>query len=53
MKKGRKRWRGERRVCVCVCVCVYTSDDTSMPFLMEKKSLIQVVPNVRVSAYHR
>ena len=49
MKRGRKRWRGERRV----CVRVYTSDDTSMPFLMEKKSLIQVVPNVRVSAYHR
>ena len=51
MKRGRKRWRGERRV--CMRVCVYTSDDTSMPFLMEKKSLIQVVPNVRISAYHR
>ena len=30
-----------------------TSDETSMPFLMEKNNRIQVVPNVLVSAYHR
>ena len=47
---------GGERGCVYVFGAgrgVYTSDDTSMPFRMEKNSLIQVVPNVRVSAYHR
>jgi len=38
-------WRGEKER--------DTSDETSMPFLMEKNNRIQVVPNVLVSAYHR